>query len=224
MTGIERLEAWILTSAAWLLAGGAAVLAAAVLGSWWQALPLSALLFTDLMLITWCWSLHSAARWRRGLVRWHASRPLTPGEVDMLTSVFGRALPYDRIRIHACKACFLQPGDTAMAPDGHVYFPPAHHREDFSTAPLADRAWLVHEAAHLYQYHALGWNVKLRGLLDRRYGYRLTPGRRLQDYGLEQQGAIAQDYYTLRHGGHSRRPYRLADYDTLFPPVAAPSA
>ncbi len=145
------------------------------------------------------------------------SRALTPGEVDILMSVFSTTIPYPEVAIHNYKAYLFQPDDTAMAPDGSIYFPPKHYLSDFSTASLTIRAWLVHEGAHLYQYYALGWNIKLRGIIDRNYDYVLDPRKKFQQYGLEQQGAIAQDYYTLRNGGRISRPYNLNDFANVLP-------
>ncbi len=104
-----------------------------------------------------------------------------------------------------------------MTPDGRIYFPPKHYLDDFSTAPLAIRAWFVHEGAHLYQFYSLGWNIKLRGAVDRNYDYLLDPRKKFQQYGLEQQGSIAQDYYTLRNGGTISKPYNLSDFATTLP-------
>lgn len=145
------------------------------------------------------------------------SRDLTPGEIALLKTVFASTIPYSEVKIRNYKAYFFQPDDTAMTPDGKIYFPPQHYLADFSMASLAIRAWLVHEGAHLYQFYSLGWSVKLRGMTDRNYDYVLDPRKKFQQYGLEQQGAIAQDYYILRNGGAISRPYNLSDFATTLP-------
>ncbi|MCX7113516.1 MAG: hypothetical protein NTX45_26135 [Proteobacteria bacterium] len=126
------------------------------------------------------------------------------------------------MKVHNYKAYFFQPDDVAMTPDGEIYFPDKYYKADFSASTLSDRAWLVHEGAHLYQFHYLKWNVKARGIVDRDYNYTLKKGKKFQDYGLEEQGDIAQDYYTLREGGSIAisRPYKLGDYAAIlsFPP------
>jgi len=53
--------------------------------------------------------------------------------------------------------------------------------------------------------------------VDRNYDYKLVTGKKFQDYGLEEQGDIAQDYYTLRVGVTISRPYSLSDYATILP-------
>ena len=148
-----------------------------------------------------------------------ASRVLTSGETTLLRSVYGSGIDYQRVRIHDEKWAFFQPSDTAMTPNGEMYWPPAHYEADFSTASLFKRAWFVHEGAHLYQYYGLHWSVIARGMVDRNYNYTLDPAKtRLRDYGLEEMGDIASDYYTLRVGGSiSPRTYALANYAALLP-------
>lgn len=150
------------------------------------------------------------------------TRGLTSGEVALLESVYGTGITYDKVKVHNYKAYFFQPDDTAMTPDGEIYFPSKHYHDDFSTADLSYRAWFVHEGAHLYQFYALKWNVKLRGIGDRKYKYMLVPNKKFSEYRLEQQGDIAQDYYILRSGGVITKPYQLSDYEAILPLSRAP--
>ena len=105
-----------------------------------------------------------------------------------------------------------------MAPNGEAYFPGSEYAADFSSAatPLARRATFVHEAAHLYRWYGLHRTVWLRGPFARDYDYTLQPDKACQDYGLEQMGSIAEDYYIVREGGRNVR-YGLADYASLLP-------
>ncbi len=145
------------------------------------------------------------------------TRGLTVGEIRLLTSVFSRTIPYGKVHIHNYKAYFFQPDDTAMTPDGEMYFPATHYKADFSYEGLSDRAWFIHEGAHLYQYYCLNWSVKLRGIFDRRYNYKLDPKKKFKDYGLEEQGDIAEDYYILMQGGRISRPNGIGDYSAILP-------
>jgi hypothetical protein len=146
------------------------------------------------------------------------SRVLTLGETDMLKRVFGAGITYTSVRVHNHKYIFFQPDNTAMTPNGSIYFPEAHYLADFSTASLGDRAWFVHEGTHLYQYYGLGWNLIARAPFDRDYDYTLDPKKtKLGDYGMEQMGDIAQDYYKLKNGGSISKKYTLADYASLLP-------
>ncbi len=144
-------------------------------------------------------------------------RDLTAGEIALLQSVYSKTITYASVKVHNYFYIFFQPDDTAMTPNGEIYFPPKHYQADFSTSTLPDRAWFVHEGAHLYQYYSLKWSVKVRGIVDRNYNYTLDPSKKFQEYGLEEQGDIAADYYTLREGGKISKPYGLSDYATLLP-------
>jgi hypothetical protein len=147
------------------------------------------------------------------------TRSLTPGETTLLRSVYGSGITYSSVRIHDYKWFPFQPDDTAMTPNGEMYWPAAHYMADFSVGSMSKRAWFVHEGAHLYKYYGLHWSVTLRGIVDRNYDYRLDPAKtRLRDYGLEEMGDIASDYYTLRSGGSiSPRTYVASDYSALLP-------
>lgn len=146
-------------------------------------------------------------------------RWLSEGETAMLRSVYGDAIPYDRVRVHARRWFWPLSNKRAMAPNGHVYWPGADYADDFAApdVPLSLRAVFVHEGAHLFQWYALGWTVWLRGPFDRNYDYRLVPGRRFAEYGLEQMGMIAQHHFTLARGGRIGLPYAAADYAALLP-------
>ncbi len=148
------------------------------------------------------------------------SRALTNNETAMLRNVFGSGITYASVRVNNFKWFPFQPDDTAMTPNGQIYFPESHYIADFGlpSNPLHIRAWFVHEGAHLYQYYGLKWSVTMRGMVDRNYTYTLDPKKtKLSDYGLEQMGDIAADYYRLKTGGSISKPYRLADYASLLP-------
>lgn len=145
-------------------------------------------------------------------------RALTTGEVALLRSVFGEGIAYDAVRVHAQRWFWPLSNRRAMAPNGHLYLPGGWHAACMAAGGVHRAALLAHEGAHLFQHYALGWRVWLRGAVDRRYGYRLVPGRRFEEYGLEQMGMIAQHWFTLRSGREvPGLPYTLADYDGLMP-------
>lgn len=128
-------------------------------------------------------------------------RPLTQGEIDMSRLVFDDAIDYSIVRVHNREYLWfgLQPDDTAMAPNGQIYFNPKHFQEDFSdpTSP-GDQWWFIHEMTHVWQ-HQLGYPVKWRGALrvGLGYEYELAEDRRLSDYNMEAQGNILADYFAL---------------------------
>lgn len=136
-------------------------------------------------------------------------RPLTPGERRMAAMLFGTALDPAPVRIHRAKWWPFQPRDIVMAPDGHVWIHPACWvwRDDFSIATGPLSALLAHELTHVWQ-HQRGICLPLRRLPFARYDYRLTEGRPLEDYGLEQQAMIVQHGWSRINAGLSLGPYR----------------
>lgn len=148
-------------------------------------------------------------------------RPLTSGEIALLRSVFGNGITYSAVRIHDYKWFPLQPAGCTMTPNGEMYWNQADYEADFSTASVNKKAWFVHEGGHLYEHYGLGWNVIARGIWDRQYTYTLIPSKtKLSDYGLEQIGDIARDYYYLTLGySNVHPPNVLADYTPVLLPI-----
>jgi hypothetical protein len=153
-------------------------------------------------------------RW--ALRRTRASRALTDGERGIAREAFGAALDPGRVRIHAEAWLPGQWRGTALAPDGHVWFHAHDHRDDFSRAPLAAQAWLVHELVHCWQHQQGQW-VALRGAFDRRYAYVLERGKPFAAYGIEQQAEIVAHAFLLRRGAAVRGATALAAYDAVLP-------
>lgn len=98
-----------------------------------------------------------------------------------------------------------------MTPNGDVYFNNVDYKNDFSLT-VTDAAWLMHELTHAWQYQTHG-SVRMRGLLEQigrlrgadpyQYG-KLDPKRPFSTYKNEQQAAMVEDYYRLRHHQHGR--------------------
>jgi hypothetical protein len=130
-----------------------------------------------------------------------ASRALTQGEVLMAATIFGKSIDYSRPRVHNDEFLpfGLQPNNTAMTPNGEMYFNPSRFKEDFSLSTDSDKHWFIHEMVHVWQ-HQLGYPVMLRGAirigLD--YEYELAADKRLGDYNMEAQGDLLADYFALK--------------------------
>jgi hypothetical protein len=128
------------------------------------------------------------------------SRPLQPGEISMASSIFGSAIDYRRARVHNGEYLpfGLQPDDTAMTPNGEMYFNPKHFKEDFSQSIFRDMHWFMHEMVHVWQYQ-LGYPVKWRGAIRIGLGYEhtLAANKRLHDYNMEAQGNLLSDYWAV---------------------------
>ncbi len=99
------------------------------------------------------------------------------------------------------KWIWFQPRDTIMTPAGCLHCNPRgdDYRPDYATQDWSTRGRFVHELVHAWQWQRgipLAW---VRWPFAR-YGYRVTPGRRFEDYGLEQQAEIVRHWYLRREG------------------------
>lgn len=130
-----------------------------------------------------------------------SGRGLTSGEVDLARGMFGDAIDYARVAIHARKWAFFQPRHTVMAPDGAIWFHPAGglYRADFADAPIDAKGLFIHEMTHVWQ-HQKGIFLPLQRHPFCRYDYTIKPSRPLERYGLEQQAEIVRHAFLLREG------------------------
>lgn len=146
-----------------------------------------------------------------------AKRRIGAAELGEARPIFRNAINYADFWIYKGYYFDLQPENTAMAPDGNIYFPPAIYQDDF-TIRVGAMALLLHEMTHVWQVQKGVW-LKMRRLFWDRgdYDYDLDPSKKLQDYKVEEQGAIIQDYYLIKNGyrgQHGTGP--LADYETII--------
>lgn len=135
-------------------------------------------------------------------------RNLNKDEISFLKEVFSDEIEYGDIKIYNRKFFpnFIQNDYTAIAPNGNIYFPKNLDVHDFSVMDIEDRAWLVHEVGHVYQYQNQGqlimtWKAVKLWLIDKKirgldvYAYEIESGNELDDYNIEQQGDIFRDYF-----------------------------
>jgi hypothetical protein len=148
------------------------------------------------------------------------SRYLTPGEVELIRSVFGDALDVSSVRLVRGKWWPLQPKRSAMAPMGHIHFHPegGGWSEDFSKEPLHLQGFFIHEMTHVWQSQTRGrFYLPLMRHPFCRYRYRIVPGRPFGRYGLEQQAEIVRHAFLLRQGASVRGAPPLAQYESVLP-------
>ena len=83
-----------------------------------------------------------------------SSRPLREGEIRMAYKIFKNSIDYSQVRVHNEEFLpfGLQPDNTAMTPNGELYFNPTRFKEDFSLADEGDKHWFIHEMVHVWQY------------------------------------------------------------------------
>ncbi len=129
------------------------------------------------------------------------SRPLRDTEIRMAAQIFQGSINYRRVRVHNEEFLpfGLQPNNTAMTPNGEIYFNPTRFKEDFTQSTPSDQHWLMHEMVHVWQYQ-LGYPVMARGAIriGLEYEYELDPAKQLGDYNMEAQGDILADYWALK--------------------------
>ncbi|QRN53013.1 hypothetical protein [Dyella caseinilytica] len=133
-------------------------------------------------------------------------RRVTSGEITMARTVFGRGVDYDKVWVHHGGWWLFmgrQDPNTAVTPNGEMYYPNAIYQYDFSSPQIdpRNRALFMHEMVHVWQYQ-MGYAVKRHGLTvtsrgESAYAYRLTPDSHLCDFNMEQQGNIMSDYYMI---------------------------
>ena len=133
------------------------------------------------------------------------SRHLTPGETELVRSVFRDAVDTARVRLVEGKWWLFQPKRSAMAPMGSIYFHPdgGGWSEDFSRESLGRQAFFIHEMTHVWQSQRGGrFYLPLMRHPFCRYSYGLQPGKPFESYGIEQQAEIVKDAFLAERGGH----------------------
>lgn len=130
-------------------------------------------------------------------------RKLTPDEIEAAHSIFGESINYDSVRFihrpHALMKLFTD----AIAPNGHVYiYAPDAWAEDYTKSTKRHRRGYMHEMTHIWQ-HQQGVNLFAKGLastlanifnFEKAYHYSFDNDRAFEDYEIEQQAQIIQDY------------------------------
>ena len=117
--------------------------------------------------------------------------------------MFGVAIDTTQVTLRRRRWWWLQPRGITMAPMGHLHFHPASdsYCDDFSEASPAHQAHFIHEMTHVWQAQTRGWwYLLLVGPFQRKYSYKLKPGKKLTDYNIEQQAEIVSHAFALRRG------------------------
>ena len=153
-----------------------------------------------------------------------SARPLTKGEIALASLLFGNAIDYRRVRIHARRYMPLQPKNCCMTPNGSMYFHRSCFLDDYAQASATNQHWFMHEMVHVWQ-HQLGYPVRLRGAvrLGLPYHYDLHEDATLADYNMEAQGDLLADYFVLKFLGRpeAMRQRRYAGQLALYERVLA---
>lgn len=127
-------------------------------------------------------------------------RMLTEAEINMARMALGNTVDYARVRIF--NRNFLGLPLPPMAPNGHIYYHIPANAPMASINVIFRQSVIAHELTHvlqtqkgqfvvgqaLWEWVRHGFNYKAS------YRYTLHPASRFNDYGLEQQGKIVEDY------------------------------
>jgi len=132
-------------------------------------------------------------------------RPLTPAEIKLASSVFGKKIRYSDVRVLNSPLSIVTLFASATTFDSNIrYYEPKLHAPDHARAPLLNRRFFLHEMTHVWQYQN-GMDVRLHGLANiLRYpmnynaAYPYKIGKSFHEYRMEQQAKIVEDYYVLK--------------------------
>ena len=145
-----------------------------------------------------------------------ASRLLRKSEIEFARQVFEDQLPYAKVHI----ASYYLPGNqgvpvtlasvSSIIPVSSlrhytIYFGPEVFGDGADRAGIRDT--FVHELTHVWQgYHSsLGWEYMVNSMIaqghailtqgDRNKAYEYKPGKPWDDYNVEQQALLVQDWF-----------------------------
>lgn len=148
-------------------------------------------------------------------------RSLTSGEINMARTIFKDSIDYAKVKVHHGSYIIGQNKDTAMTPNGEMYFPAHTYEEDFS---LGSQGFFIHEMTHVWQYQQ-GYGVKRNGLIIAAHGgyngslppaYIYMPyiNSRVDfaNFNMEQQGDIIRDFFEGTTRNNSRILYILSRF------------
>ncbi len=143
------------------------------------------------------------------------TRSLTAGEIALCETLFKGAVDYAKVKVH--NHSYLpfnwQYKNTAMAPNGHIYFVGKHYHADYTGLNIGLQRWFLHEMVHVWQ-HQLGYPVRLRGAvrIGLSYDYSLQEHLKLADFNMEAQAEMLSDYGVLKQYAGCDRSLSINGY------------
>jgi hypothetical protein len=156
------------------------------------------------------------------------NRPLTDGEITMARLVFKDSIDYTTVKVHNEEYLpfGFQDDDTAMTPNGEMYFNPGKFKLDFSTEKdPGEKIWFIHEMVHVWQYQ-LGYSVTWHGFWlaisggyagGSSYNYDSADNKKtLPDFNMEQQGDIIAHYFGAKYLRMDAFLYNMTFYERVL--------
>ncbi len=161
------------------------------------------------------------------------TRQLTAREKEIIAGIFGSQLNTDIVRMHLSPLGYKDVAG-AVASERDVYIYGRNRRNDFGRESSDDLGIFIHEMTHVWQFQTKRQHTVV---ISDQYKYTLEAGARFQDYNIEQQAAMIEDYllYTLNKDHDvrwlaesyakaeipARTPHLLAAVETFFPTAQA---
>jgi hypothetical protein len=134
------------------------------------------------------------------------ARHLTDGEITMAKEVFGDQIDYNTVKVFDRRFMFILGNNhaQAMAPNGNIYYPDSsRYSDDFSQDnSRSKKALFMHEMTHVWQYQH-GVDLPGSALLEylshgcdygEAYKVDTTTPKKFEEYGIEQQAEIVEEY------------------------------
>lgn len=137
------------------------------------------------------------------------TRPLTDEEIKLAKTIFGNSIDYTVIKVLDQPTSSLQPANVSMVVGNNIYMH-NNYRDDFAKSSPFGRCLFIHEMTHIWQGQNKIFNQVLEVMalqLRHKFNYAdtyyftLDGSKDLTDYGLEQQAAIVEEYYLIKHAG-----------------------
>jgi len=131
-------------------------------------------------------------------------RGLTPEEIALFPKDFKAHIDIARLRLIGRAHNPLARGKILVR--GYdIYW--KDYPSDFAQEPLSIQSLLMHELCHVWQYatkRLTAWTY-LTQPKNWIYGYAFDPNKSFDDYAIETQADLLQDWYYMNHGTPPRR-------------------
>ena len=134
-------------------------------------------------------------------------RQLTKGEIAVARSVFGDSIDYNSVKLFNRRYMLVAGKDHNISPNGNIYLSKdSTWSQDYSGDPYWESV-LIHELTHVWQVQN-GRDVRQEAFREffksnfnysAVYDFDIKSDREFLRHNLEQQAAMVERYYELRH-------------------------
>lgn len=134
-------------------------------------------------------------------------RGLAADEIKLAQSIYKSSINYNKVKVHKGKYIdvygYGQPDNTLMTPNGEIYAPPNVYSTNYSSESDEFKCVFLHEMCHVWQWQRNIKNIKASAAkefllhkfdYDEAYFYDLSYTKNFEEYGIEQQASIIEDY------------------------------